>query len=216
LIKSLLGLDYRCPPSSLTEHQESRRNTFEHLWRTLSNGSIAVLEDHLEVGSRPSTVARLLHKASVWELLSLGLGLSFSMLLAEGHVGPVARKLREALNRRPRRPALGELAANSDESAFQVVGLLRAAAQLRPVELGLDPGPSELSSILLQGRDAERFLSSLVDRHRVAKSDAPWIELVEQRVRKLAPTKAISLPIRPRAYRLDAYGQILRDLGMIT
>ena len=95
------------------------------------------------------------------------------------------------------------------------MALLRTAARLWSAELGLERGPADLSTALLQKRDAREFLSGLVDRHRSSKADGPWIEIVGNRVHVLTPGKGSALSVRPRSYRLDAYGQMLLDLEMI-
>jgi hypothetical protein len=49
----------------------------------------------------------------------------------------------------------------------------------------------------------------------MVKSDAPWITLAADRIQVLAPTKSLAFQVRPRSYRLDAFAQMLRDLGML-
>ena len=96
----------------------------------------------------------------------------------------------------------------------QVVAFLRAALKLSPSKLDLDPGPVQLAARLIEDRDPTEFLRQLVERHRRAKLESPWVALVGNTVEILTPNKNLDLEIRPRTYRLDAFSQLLRDLGM--
>jgi len=216
LLKMLLGLDYR-KQVDLPVFSMRRRATFETVNEALENGfdSAGVLEQYAQLGRRPSVVATALHRAFVWELLSCGLTLAFSMLLAERRKGPILRALRHELAGRPRRPALGPLSVNDSECSAHVVALLRAAMILDPQKLALDRGTTRLAALLVVERDPDEFLRQLVERHRIAKRETPWIMLIGDKIEVLAPNKSTVFDTRPRTYRLDAFNQLLRDLGMI-
>jgi hypothetical protein len=151
----------------------------------------------------------------VWELLSCGLALAFSMLLAERRKGLVARALRHALRGRTYRPHLGALSAGDPERSAHVVALLRAAMKFEPDKLNLDHGPIRLTALLVAEHDPGEFLRQLVWQHRTAKPETPWIMLAGDKVEVLAPNKSEAFDVRPRTYRLDAFKQLLHDLGMI-
>jgi hypothetical protein len=213
----LLGLDYR-KQMDLPVASMRRRDTYEAVGQALADGldSASVLERYAHIGRRPSVVATALHRAFVWELLSSGLTLAFSMLLLERRKGPIVGTLQQKLSGRPRRPLLGPLSARDSECGGHVVALLRAALSLDPKKLALAPGPGRLASRLVVERDPDRFLQQLVERHHMAKPDAPWITLAGDRVQVLAPNKSLMFGVRPRTYRLDAFNQLIRDLGMIS
>ena len=215
-LKMLLGLDYR-KQTDLSDASKRRRATYEVVRQALEDGldSASVLEQYAQIGHRPSGVATTLHRAFVWELLSSGLALAFSMLIEKGSKGPIVRALRQELGGRPRRPLLGLFSGSNPECGGHVVALLRAAMNLAPLKLALDPGPARLAARLVVERDPDEFLRQLVERHRMAKPDAPWITLAGDKVQVLAPKKALVFGVRPRTYRLDAFSQLLRDLGMI-
>lgn len=215
-LRVLLGLDGR-QRTNRGDACARRRATFDEVAGALGRGfdAAAVLEEHARVGARPTAVAAVLHRAFVWELLSCGLALAFSMLLDQGRGKPLARALKRSLAGRPRRPMLGPLVANGLDSAMDVVALLRAATQCRPDDLGLDPGPTRIASRLVSDRDPDVFLRQLVQRHRLAKPDGPWIGLAGDKVQILAPAKSLAFDVRHRSYRLNAFAQLLRDLEMI-
>jgi hypothetical protein len=216
-LKVLLGLDYRKQRMDLPVASMRRRATFEAVSQALKEGhdSASILEQYAQVGLRPSDVAKALHRAFVWELLSSGLTLAFSMLLAERRKDPIVRALRHKLGERPRRPLLSRLSASDPECSGHVVALLRAAMSLDPKKLELDLGPGRLATRLVVERDPDEFLRQLVERHRMAKPETPWIMLASDKVEVLAPKKSLVFDVRPRTYRLDAFEQLLRDLGMI-
>lgn len=216
LLKKLLGLDYR-RQSDLPVASMRRRATFEAVRQHFEDrrDSKSVLEQFAQLSSRPADVESKLHRAFVWELLSCGLALAFSMLLTEQRKPPIVRALRQALVGRPRRPAIGPLSARDPECGGQVVALLRAAMNLNPQKLMVDPGPAGIAARLVDERDPDAFLCQLVERHRMAKPEAPWVRLVGEKVEILAHTKSLAFQVRPRTYRLDAFSQLLRDLGMI-
>jgi len=214
-IGALLGLNYR-KHSGLPIRAERRRATYKTVGKRLGGGAYSkdVLERYAQKGTRPTDVAATLHQAFAWEVLSLGLTLAFSMLLNEQRTGPVVRSLRAALSKRPRLPPLGPLDAD-DTGAANVVALLREATRLRCDVLGLDPGPLRIGEVLVIDHDPVGFLRRLVDRHRMVKPDEPWIALASDKVQVLAPKKSLAFQVRPRSYRLDAFAQLLRDLGML-
>ncbi len=218
MIRGLLGLDYR-KQSRLSVRAERRRSTYETVHTPLrsSDSSADILERYAEVRPRWSDVEKHLHQAFAWEVLSLGLTLAFSMLLNEQRMGPVVRSLRAALSKRPRRPPLDQLSLRPDgaSSGDHVVAFLREAMRLQLDALGLDPGPLRIAERLVQERDPVDLLHRLVDRHRMVKSDAPWISLAADKIQVLAPKKNLAFQVRPRSYRLDAFAQLLRDLRML-
>jgi hypothetical protein len=216
LLKGLLGLDYR--NSGATGAMSLRRATFEAIRETVASGksTVSVLEEHDRLGNKPSDVAFTLHRAFVWELLTLGLGLAFSILLVEHRKRDVVSALRKALSGSPRRPALGAYDGGDPDAATYVVGFLRAALRLRPDKLGLDATAIALAQRLVRDRDPAAFLDHVVSRHRLVKLDGPWLGLKGDTVQVLAPKKALATLVRPRTYRLDAYGQILRDLDVLS
>lgn len=216
-LRVLFGLDYRRKQSALTVAPARRRATFEAVGKCLGHDhdAASVLEQYAQIGRRPSDVAIALQRAFVWELLSCGLALAFSMLLAEQRMRPIVRALKQELRRQPRRPALGPLSADHPDSAGNVVALLRAATHFHPEKLALDPWPGKLAARLVNKRDPDGFLRDLVERHRIAKPEGQWIALAAGKVQILAPKKSLSFQTRPRTYRLDAFNQLLRDLQMI-
>jgi hypothetical protein len=214
-LKMLLGLDYR-KQAAIPLASNRRRATYEAVCRELEYGDAAfVLEGFAQIGARPTAVAFELHRAFVWELLSCGLALAFSMLLAKGRKSPVVSALRQELGRRPRRLPLRLFSASDPECSGHVVAMLRAAMNFNPLKLNLDPGPTRLAARLVDERDPDRFVQQLVERHHIAKPESPWIALAGNSVQVLAPKKSLVFAVRPRTYRLDAFGQLLRDLGMI-
>ena len=216
LLRKLLGFDYRMQADPRVPSMR-RRATFEAVRQHFedSRDSKSILEQFAQLSSRPSDVESELHRAFVWELLSCGLALAFSMLLTEQRKPPIVRALRQALVGRPRRPALGPLSACDPECGGQVVALLRAAMNLNPQKLMDDCSPAGIAARLVDERDPDTFLRQLVGRHRMAKPEAPWVVLVGEKVEILAHTKSLAFEVRPRTYRLDAFSQLLRDLGMI-
>ena len=217
LLKGLLGLDHRT--SKLTGPMSLRRATFEaRSGKNIAagNSTASVLEEHDRLGKNPSDVAVTLHRAFVWELLSLGLSLAFSILLVEQRKREVVRALRKALEGSPRRPPFGAYDGRTPDAATYVVGFLRAGLRLHPDELGLDATAIALARGLVRDRDPAAFLDRLVLRHRLVKPDGPWIGLKADTVQVLAPKKVLATLVRPRTYRLDAYGQILRDLAVLS
>jgi hypothetical protein len=215
LLKSVLGLDYRSP--TVMGAMNLRRITFEAIYKTMAGvgTTIDVLEEHARLRKNPSDIAVTLHKAFVWELLSMGFGLAFSILLVEHRKRDVVSALRKALSGSPRRPALRTFDGSNPDAAKYVVGFLRAALKLRPDKLGLDATAVRLAQRLVKDRDPATFLDDLVLRHRRVKPEGPWIRLAGDTVQVLAPQKALATLVRPRTYRLDAYGQILRDLEVL-
>jgi hypothetical protein len=215
-LKALLGLDYR-KHKDLPVALMRRRATFETIKRALEKGldSAAVLEQYAQIGRRASNVAIALHHAFVWELLSCGLALAFSMLLLERRKGRVVRSLRRELGGRSCRPLLGRLSAGDSECSKHIIALLRAAMNLEPQKLTLDPGPARLAALLIIERDPGEFLRQLIERHRLAKPETPWIMLEGDKIEILTSRKNLPSEVQPRTYRLDAFNQLLRDLGMI-
>ena len=202
-------------PQAGRRHSKRRRDTYEAVCHELADRDVAfILEQHAQIASRPSNIALALHRAFVWELLSCGLTLAFSWLLRKQRTTPVVSALRGQLKGRPQRRSLGPLSASDPECRAQVVAFLRAALKLSPSKLDLDPGPVQLRRTLIEDRNPTEFLRQLVERHRRAKLESPWVALVGNTVEILTPNKNLDLEVRPRTYRLDAFSQLLRDLGM--
>jgi hypothetical protein len=79
----------------------------------------------------------------------------------------------------------------------------------------LEPDAFRLASRLVHERKVRGYLHAVIARHRFTKIDGPWIDLRGDTVRALAPVKALATAVRPRTYRLDAYRQLLIDLGLM-
>ena len=210
LLKQALGLDLRV--KAPVGAAALRRATADRLGAMDQNATATdVLERH--AGSHPrGDVAQLLHRAYVWELLSLGLGLAFTMLLCAERRSTVASKLRRALGRHPRCPTLGSLSGEAPEAAENVVALLRAAVKRRPVDLGLERSAVDLAHTLVTHKRPVEFLDKIVQRHAAAKPDGPWIMLAGDAIKPLVLAKTLVTTVRPRTYRLDAFEQILWDV----
>jgi hypothetical protein len=214
-IKALLGLDYR-KRTGLALPSERRRATYETVHHELANGnSASVLERHSQSLRRHSPVAEALHRAFVWEVLSCGLTLALVRLLWKGSVEAVAKEIEVQFGRHPRRSELQEFQAQSDDSPRQIVALLRTATISDPVRLKLEQEPFELAKLLVTEPHPRRFLQALVERHRSAKGDAPWVTLFNGKVKVLATEKNLPDHVQLRSYRLDAFKQLLLDLELI-
>jgi hypothetical protein len=215
-IRVLLGLDYR-KQDDLTASSARRRATYEAVGDVIGDSAGAsILEHHAQRPTKPGTVAWDLHRAFVWELLSCGLLLGFTMVLANDHVDGVLDALRDGLRGAPRRPGLGAFDGQDPDAGQRVVALLKAATKLRPSQLGLDEGPLRLAEVLVRERDPRRFVREMVERHRLVKPDAPWIALRGDQVQPLAPKKMLNFGVRARSYRMFAFKQLLTDLEMLS
>lgn len=153
----------------------------------------------------------------MWELLSLGLSLSFSVLLAEKKVKPVARALAKSLKGHFKHPQLGTYGPDAyDNIALtynDIVSLLRAALKYQPDKIGLDPVPVRIAEILIVDRNTQEFVRRLVNRHCIIKQGDAWVDLIADKVRDCMPNKSLPYRVEPRTYRIDAFRQLLRDLG---
>lgn len=78
-----------------------------------------------------------------------------------------------------------------------------------------DCEPIRLAERLVKERNPKRFLVELVDRHRGAKPESPWVALANDRIKVLATGKNLPDKAEPRTYRLDAFKQLLLDLDLI-
>jgi hypothetical protein len=217
IIKGLLGLDDR-RQSSRSPAAERRRRTFQGIRRLLQrvNSSADILEKHAELGQRPSETDKLLHSAFAWEVLSCGLELTFSMLLGEERITPIVRALRVALKRAPHRQPLRKLDPGDPKSSGQVVALLRTAVRLHREPVERDPiHPVTLARMLVLQSKTDEFLRQLINRHQRVKSENPWIELTGDKIKIVAGNQAVAFAVEPRTYRLDAFAQVLRDLGIV-
>lgn len=212
LLRSILGLHHR------QVHDEApmahrRKATLEALRTRFAAADEAV--GILERSARPSggTVAGLLHRAFIWEHLSLGLGLAFGRLLYARRLGAVAGELRVARKGRHRGAALDRRSGEGEDAARFVVAHLRTAVKLNAPSLGLDPRPFEVAAYLVRDASPRRFLDAVYGLHVDAKPDGPWIRLAGDRVHVLATAKQDAVVVAPRSYRLDAFGQLCREVG---
>jgi hypothetical protein len=213
-IRILLGLDGRSR-SKLTRTSDCRRLTFESIRGLIERNyrSAEILEKHAQLGDRPSRVAKLLHCAFVWELVSCGLEIVFKIMLESDrdHLGILVRELRASLKMRPRRPRLSEL-NEFNESIDKSVALLRTAVRLHSEELQLDSVPFEIAALLVRQRNPGIFVHRLIEQHSAAKEGNVWIELMGDKIRS---QKNFQMNVGPRSYRLDAFSQLVRELGLV-
>jgi hypothetical protein len=102
------------------------------------------------------------------------------------------------------------------ESSGQVVALLRTAVRLHREQREPDPiHPVTLARMLVLQSKPDDLLRQLVNRHQRVKSENPWIELTGDKIKVVARNQAVAFAVEPRTYRLDAFAQLLRDLGMV-
>lgn len=221
VISRLIGFDYRQAEPS--DKQKRRRDTYEKIRQQLvkvNYSSSKVLSAFANIGNRPNDTAAALHRAYVWELLSLGLSLSFSSLLAEKRVKPVNSGLKAALKGRFKPRSLGTFSPTENDTQSShfddIVALLRTALKYQPDKLGLDSAPINLAATLVNGRDPHEFIRRLVDRHTIVKQGDAWIELTTDKIRDRMPNKSQPFRVEPRNYRLDAFRQLLSDLGKLN
>jgi hypothetical protein len=215
-LRLLFGLDFRKQPHDPSASAR-RRATFVELHRFLERGlsSTEILESYSENPNKASPQAYALHHAFAWETLSLGLTLAFAMVLERGSLRPIARRIRDALSGALRFPGLRSFAPSDEAAGEGVIALLRRAHRLRASALRLDPYPYALAERLVVKRDVDGFLSGLLERHRQTKPGDAWVANERGVLRVLAPKKNLDLLPRPRTYRLDAFAQLLRDLGLV-
>ena len=223
-IRKLLGLDLR---TQCHGNQESRRKTYEQIRNAFAKSSsheavhTTILWSYRAFPAREG-VARHIHRAYAWETLSLGLSLAFAMILKERGKSmlPVVFALRRALRGRPRVPELdrlpnGMLSPNDDRAAASVVALLREARRLNIRDLALDQGPHDIAACLVKQHTPEEFTRKLIRWHEQVKAGEAWVTLQKDRVKIQAPEKSRTFSVRTRTYRLDAFRQLVDDLGML-
>jgi hypothetical protein len=213
LIRQALGLDRRAsdqPPSS-----QRRRDTYDEVASHFVHNRTAptILEHYAAVGPRAGEVARHLHRAFVWELVSVGLSLAFSRLVRDDNIDRTARALTAALAQRCVRPPLQAFDSAEARTCSVIVACLRAALRARPDELDLEPTPFDVAGHLIKQRDASAFLEGIARMHKAAKGERPWVRLDGVRVKTIATAKDLLLPVKPRSYRLDAFRSLTHDLG---
>ena len=215
-LRLLLGLDARTKEPK-SARARTIRATYNELYKLLDAGVATsdILERYADVPKKPGTIASALHQAFVWEALSLGLVLAFAMVLRENSITIVAKKLREAQSAPTRWPGLHRFDPGDEAAARWVRGLLRRACDLEAGAPGLDPAPFRLARQFVHNRDVDSFLSGILERHRHAKLGEAWVIENRGKLRIIATKKNLDIVPRPRAYRIDAFAQLLRDLEMI-
>lgn len=209
LIRSALGFDGR---TSRTPAQERRSETASVtrplFWRGL--GALEVLEHFREPQLGRGRVPQLLHQAFAWELISLGLGQAFRLLIDERSVSATVRALRAEMRSRTRRRHLSE---DGSAARASLVANLRKGISLAPDQPAWDRH-LEVARTLVANGDPLSFILDVVRLHRDAKPEGAWVHLDPQgRLHELVPAKAAAYAPGPRGYRLDAFKQILSDLG---
>jgi hypothetical protein len=210
-----LGLDGRTSlgPDS---RPGRRRATYDYL---RSRGShrleaLTLIGSHQRPPKRSSTVAHWLHVAYAWEVLSLGLALAFARLLRSRSISLVTRELRDELRSRPRVPRF-EATTPGDQDARDVVAFLREARRVSEVLPADGIRFVQIAQDLVVGKDPGKFLRRLVEQHGRAKGGDAWVQLAGDRIRIIARTKNLELRPAPRRYRLDAFTQVLADMGRL-
>jgi hypothetical protein len=220
LLRKALGFDLRV---KTTLRGEGRRATLKELKRfgreEFHPGR--VLPFYAARKQNTNNVAFLLHKAYVWEVLSLGLNLAFVCVLNDMKIAPFAARLKKARQGRPVVPPLTEnfTVENDDapdDAPRHVVALLRHACALRPSEIGLQKSAEDLAKCLLDDSPSA-FLDKLIERHEVIKGGDAWVQRFGNNgtLRRLAsPRKKLPdrAPVHP--YRLSAFYELGEDLDL--
>jgi hypothetical protein len=215
-LRVLLGLDFRA-----AEPRQGRaraiRAAYAELERPLGAGlaSSTILEHHAARPRSTKGPGWLLHQAYAWEALSLGLVLGFAILLNERSLAAARQQFHRAFDAPAQWPGLRACDPADAAAPRWVRGLLRRAVALDPASLGLDAGPVYLARRLTHERDVNGFLTGLLERHTRAKLGDAWVRLHKGSLRVLAPKKNLNLVPEPRTYRIDAFGQMLRDLRLV-
>lgn len=211
----LLGLDFRAPePRSGRAH--AIRAAYAELKKPLGAGvtSSAILEGYAKPPRKCKGPAWTLHQAYAWETLSLGLVLAFAVLLREPSIAAATQRFRRALAAPARWPGLRAFDPTNAAAPLWVRGLLRRAVELDPGSLGLDPSPVHLARQFTHQRDVNGFLVGLLERHSRTKLGDAWVRSHHGKLSILATKKNLNLVPEPRKYRIDAFGQMLRDLKL--
>jgi hypothetical protein len=197
----------------------------------------SVLQRYERIRMRGQTdLQKALHAAVIWEWLSLGLNVIFVGWSLEVHAGESHRFMRSLILRlrlMPRNRLPTHLtsidALTKPETVGRALAAIRHALELLPDDhrvlffgddayRAFEIGRRLLrdKSIALKGR-VERFLRDLYILHQQAKGDQLWIVTGQSGNYKpaLGPSLQIPPSVQPHAYRLSAFGQIVRDLGGI-
>lgn len=222
LIKNALGFDWRRATDSL--NAEKRRATVIELNKYFSRDCLNLVNILSRYDKKPrsvkNTVHSILHKAFVWELLSLGLNLAFVCLLKDMNIKPFTARLKKALAGRPSVPPLSEsdyFRADHEDTARTVVALLRHGCSLQPGKLGLQTKVELLAKSLLDN-SPKNFLDELINRHETIKGTEAWIALQDTSSGKLKrlspPQKNTPNKVELHAYRLDAFIEFGWDLDL--
>lgn len=211
-VASALGIVYKTKPRTGTP-QALRRETYEHLWswRGDRNGA-SLLVANAQPRARPTRVSTLLHRAFVWELISLGLLAALVLLLRKQRVLAAAKELNHALSGKPRIPDL-RLALGRDEVASQCVALLRRGVALRAALPPSCGSHVDLATGFVTGTTtAADFLRGVARQHQLAKGGDAWFRLDGEHVQQLALGKNMDFRLVARDYRISAFAQFLSDL----
>lgn len=216
-LRVLLGLDSRAAEPK-TARRRAIRAAYKELSKGLSGGftSNQILESYATIPKNAGQPAKLLHQALAWEALSLGLVLAFAMLLRGRAIAATGKRFRRALSGQARWPGLDEFDPTDESAALHVRGLLRRAIELDPQALGLDDAPVNLARRLVEHKDVDSFLLGLLERHEQVKLSEAWVVSNRGNLRIVATKKNLDLIAAPRTYRIDAFAQLLHDLGMLS
>lgn len=215
LLRKALGLDLRVKTNL---HGELRRATLIELKRFGREEfhPARLLPFYAARKQNTNNVPFLLHKAYVWEVLSLGLNLAFVCVLKDREVAPFAARLKKALQSRPVVPPLTEnFTAENDDAPRHVVALLRHACALRPSEIDLQKNTEELARCLLDDSPVT-FLDALLARHEAMKGEEAWVQRSGNNgiLHWLAPRKRPPARADLHPYRLSAFYELGEDLDL--
>lgn len=217
LIRRALGLDYRLA-NKIGSATQRRLATYDELHKYFAKDVSApdILESYSYRPRSVSSPAMQLHRAFAWENLSLGLAQTFALLLEDRNVSRTATRMRRALRANARWPGLSADTDDADTRAEHAVAWIKRALKcgLENLRLDSDSEPLILADRLVTKRDALSYVESLLARHQRVKGGDPWIDVVRGQVRPRSMKKNLDLRLRARTYRLDAFGQMVRDLGM--
>lgn len=222
-VSGLLGLDFRvrAPDNAYADRRRATYVELDRRWVGIANGEIspgAVLTTYAKARRPAPTASYLLHRAFVWEAISLGLTTTFAMLLSQARSSrPDVQRVVGALKgARKCRASCEDLAPidldDNDTAAKAVVAWLRKARELEPEGLSLERNAIDIVNLLVREHDERRFVDALLERHASKKLGDAWIASHNGTLRITAPKKNLDLRPAPRTYRLDAFAQMLADL----
>lgn len=178
-----------------------------------------------------SEPAGTLREAAVWERLSMGLNVLFTVwvrAIEQGRRNALEKRTAELVTCGLRCPAIGAVDLTDESSALATsIASLRCAIRLHD-ELGFtgapirDAGAFEMGRAFTAGGRAPRerithAFDVLLRRHRSVKGDEAWVRAGARNELELArgagDTWIVPPSVRPHAYRMSAFGQIAADLG---